>query len=80
VPISGINLALPMIAAAGDDAYGEIMMPASLAAAERCDAGLRIGVPSAGAEEEVARFRARSKAVYCDLADVLDKRGSADGH
>jgi hypothetical protein len=80
VPIIGVNLALPMIAAAGDDAYDEIMMPLSLAAAERCDACLRIGGPSAGAEEEVARFRARSKPVYFDLADVLDKRGSADGH
>jgi hypothetical protein len=34
----------------------EIMMPLSLAAAERCDACLRIGGPSAGAGEAVARF------------------------
>ena len=45
VPIIGVNLALPIIAAAGDDAAADaaIMMPLSLALAQRCDAFLRIG-------------------------------------
>ena len=45
VPIIGVNLALPIVAAAGGDAAAdaEIMMPLSLALAERCDAFLRIG-------------------------------------
>jgi len=47
VPIIGVNLALPIIAAAGGAKfYDEIMMPLSLAAAERCDAVLRVGGPS----------------------------------
>ena len=72
VPVIGVNMALPMIAAAkgGDAAYREIMMPVSLALAERCDACLRIGGPSRGADDEVARFRNAGRPVYRALAEV----------
>ncbi|BBK36394.1 hypothetical protein STAQ_14720 [Allostella sp. ATCC 35155] len=72
VPVIGVNMALPMIAAAGADdrAYREIMMPLSLALAERCDACLRIGGPSRGADDEVERFRAAGRPVYRALAEV----------
>jgi hypothetical protein len=70
LPIIGVNLALPMIEAAGDAAFDEIMMPVALAAADRCDACLRIGGPSVGADQEVARFRAAGKPVYFALEDV----------
>ena len=46
------------------------MAPVSLALAERCDACLRIGGPSQGADDEVRRFEAAGKAVYRALADV----------
>ena len=36
----------------------------------RCDACLRIGGPSQGADDEVRRFEAAGKAVYRALADV----------
>jgi hypothetical protein len=78
VPIIGVSLALPLIEAAGDGAYDEIMMPLSLAAAERCDACLRVGGPSAGADDEAARFRTRDKPVYFRLEDVPPAGGSAD--
>ena len=42
-PIIGVNMALPIIAAIGEENYNEIMMPVSMALAERCDAVLRIG-------------------------------------
>ena len=65
VPVIGVNMALPVIAAAGDEAaYAKIMLPMSLALAERCDACLRVGGPSAGADAEVARFRALGRPVY----------------
>jgi hypothetical protein len=51
VPVIGVNMALPMIAAAGGDdaAFAEIMMPVSLALAERCDACLdRVAEPVVG--------------------------------
>ena len=43
VPVIGVNMALPMIEAAGgsDAAYEELMAPVSLALVDRCDACLR---------------------------------------
>lgn len=73
VPIIGVNLALPIIDAAGEERYQEIMMPLSLAAAERCDACLRIGGPSAGADQEEQFFKNRGLPVYCSIDDVPGK-------
>jgi hypothetical protein len=72
VPIIGVNLALPMIAAAGGSAadYAELMAPVSLALVDRCDACLRIGGPSRGADEEVERFEAAGRPVYRALREV----------
>jgi len=70
LPLIGVNLALPLIAAAGADRDQAVMMPLSLALAERCDAILRIGGPSSGADAEVEVFRARALPVYYALADV----------
>jgi hypothetical protein len=74
VPVIGVNLALPIIDAAGADSFDEIMTPLSLSLAERCDAVLRIGGASAGADEEVARFRARGLPVFHALDDIPDAR------
>jgi hypothetical protein len=70
VPMVGVNLALPIIEVAGADCFDEIMMPFSLAAAERCDAVLRTGGPSGGADAEVARFRARGLPVYRSVEEI----------
>ncbi len=70
VPIIGVNLALPVIEIAGEARFDELMMPLSLALAERCDAVLRVGGPSAGADLEVERIRARGGAVYMDIAEL----------
>src|SRR5687767_10711378 len=70
VPIIGVNLALPIIAAAGEQAYEEVMMPMSLAVAERCDAILQIGGESAGADREVDRVRGRGGIVFRDLQEI----------
>ena len=72
VPIIGVNLALPVIAAAGGDGAAEaaIMMPLSLALAERCDAFLRIGGPSVGADQEMARFVAVGKRVFRSVEEI----------
>ncbi|MBP2308934.1 DUF4406 domain-containing protein [Azospirillum melinis] len=70
IPVIGVNAALPIIAVAGDTSYDEIMMPVSLALAERCDACLRIGGPSAGADAEVERFQGRGLPVYRSLDDI----------
>lgn len=70
VPIVGVNPALPIIEAAGEENYEKIMMPVSLAAADRCDAVLRAGGPSRGADEEVERIRARGGIVYERVDDL----------
>ena len=72
VPIVGVNMALPMIEAASgsDAAYREIMTPLSVTLVDRCDACLRIGGPSQGADEEVSRFQAAGRPVYRSLDAV----------
>jgi len=70
VPIIGVNLALPVIAAAGEHTYEELMMPLSLALAERCDAVLRIGGDSRGADQEVEHLRARGRPVYRSMDEL----------
>lgn len=70
VPIIGVNLALPIIEAAGPEHFDELMMPISLAAADRCDAVLRVGGPSVGADQEVERFRARGLPVFSAVQQI----------
>ena len=72
VPTIGVNMALPMIeAAGGGQAHDEeIMAPLSLALVDRCDACLRIGGPSSGADDEVRRFEAAARPAYRALDEV----------
>lgn len=72
VPIIGVNMALPMIDAAGGTvaAYEEIMAPVSLALVDRCDACLRIGGLSRGADDEVERFEATGRTVFRSLDEI----------
>lgn len=71
-PIIGVNLALPVIDAAGHDNFDDIMMPMSLAAADRCDACLRIGGPSKGADDEADVFRRKGLPVYSSIEEIPD--------
>lgn len=70
VPVIGVNMALPIIAAAGEESFDRIMMPLSLALTARCDACLRIGGPSSGADQEVERFRAAGKPVFYSVEEL----------
>ncbi len=69
-PVIGVNMALPVIDVAGEDRFEEIMMPISLALAERCDAILRIGGASVGADQEVDRLKAAGKQIYFSVDDI----------
>ena len=70
IPIIGVNMALPVIAEAGAKCFDEMMMPISLALADRCDAVLRIGGTSTGADQEVEKFEAAGLPVFHDIDDV----------
>lgn len=78
-PVIGINMALPVIDAAGTDnqaqKHDQLMMPISLALAARCDAVLRIGGPSKGADEEVEVIRTKGGKVFTRVEDI-----PADSH
>lgn len=70
IPVIGVNAALPVIEAAGEEHYEALMMPISLALAERCDAVLRIGGPSEGADQEVELIQKKGLPVYFSLEDI----------
>ncbi len=70
VPILGVNNALPLIDVAGADNFDRIMMPLCLALTDRCDACLRVGGPSKGADQEVERFKAEGKKVFYSVEEI----------
>lgn len=75
LPVMGEWYALPLIEHAGstrigDAAFDEIFHPVSRRLVVKCDAVLRIGGPSAGADEMVALGLEYGKAVYRTLGEV----------
>jgi hypothetical protein len=75
VPIVGEWFALPLVEAAGskqvgDETFNEIFHPGAILLGERCDAVLRIGGPSAGADEMVRLAQERGQQVFLLLQDV----------
>ena len=75
LPVMGEWFALPLIEHAGstgigDAVFNEIFHPISRRLVAQCDACLRIGGPSVGADEMVALARANGKGVYFGLGDV----------
>jgi hypothetical protein len=76
VPIVAINLALPILRAAGDDAREPVLMPVALALAARCDAVLRLDGVSVGADEEVECIQSRGGKVFHSLDEIpaVDRR------
>jgi hypothetical protein len=75
LPVMGEWFALPLIEHAGsngigDAVFNEIFHPVSRRLVARCDGCLRIGGPSAGADEMVALARQHGKAVYHALDEV----------
>jgi hypothetical protein len=75
LPVMGEWFALPLIEAAGstgvgDDVFNEIFHPIAESVLERCDACLRIGGPSQGADRMVEVARGLGKAVFDDIAAI----------
>jgi hypothetical protein len=75
IPILGEWLALPLIELAGsqrigDNAFNEIFHPIAARLLEKCDAVLRVGGPSAGADEMVRVARSLGLKIYTSLAEI----------
>ncbi len=75
VPVVGEWFALPLVALAGsrqvgDEAFNEIFHPIAERLLERCDAVLRVGGASQGADLMVRVAEARGLHVYRRLSDV----------
>ena len=75
LPVMGEWFALPLIEHAGsteigDAVFNEIFHPISRRLVAKCDGCLRIGGPSAGADEMVALARENGKHVYFDIEDI----------
>ena len=75
VPVVGEWLALPLVSLAGstrvgDAAFDEIFHPIAERLLAKCDAVLRVGGASAGADHMVEIARQRGLAVYTALEDV----------
>ena len=75
LPVLGEWFALPLIELAGSKAIGdavfdEIFHPISRRLIAKCDAVLRIGGPSKGADEMVSLARAQGKSVFFRVEDL----------
>jgi hypothetical protein len=76
LPVMGEWFALPLIEAAetagenADDAYDAIFHPIAEQVLARCDACLRIGGPSEGADRMVSTARRLGKAVFTSIDEV----------
>jgi hypothetical protein len=77
LPVTGEALALPLIETAGSTAIGdapfvEIFHPLAHRLLRRCDAVLRIGGDSAGADEMISTARRLGVRVFVDLSEIPD--------
>jgi len=79
VPVVGEWFALPLVALAGsrrvgDEPFNEIFHPIAERLLEHCDAVLRVGAASEGADEMVRIARRRGLRVFHGLHDVPRQR------
>jgi len=79
LPVLGEWFALPLIEHAGsrqigDEIFNEIFHPISRDVVVRCDACLRIGGPSKGADEMVALARSGGKKIFFHIDEVPPAR------
>ncbi len=75
IPVLGEWFALPLVETAGskrvgDEIFNEIFHPIAATLGARCDACLRIGGASSGADEMVRLARERGQQVFLKLSDV----------
>jgi hypothetical protein len=77
LPVMGEWFALPLIEEAGskkigDEIFNEIFHPIAVRLIDRCDAVLRIGGPSAGADEMIKVGKQKGKRIFLNKDDISD--------
>jgi hypothetical protein len=75
IPVVGEWLALPLAQLAGsriagDSAFDEVFHPIAIRLLEKCDGVLRVGGPSAGADEMVRIGRELGLEIYSSLDEI----------
>jgi len=75
LPVLGEWFALPLIEAAGskkigDEVFNKIFHPIAVQLIDHCDAVLRIGGPSAGADEMVNTGKAKNKIIFYKIEEI----------
>lgn len=80
LPVLGEWFALPLIKAAGsakigDPVFNDIFHPVAVQLLNRCDAVLRIGGASTGADEMVSTGKAAGKLIFADISDIPELPG-----
>jgi hypothetical protein len=75
MPVLGEWFALPLIEAAGstktgDAVFNELFHPVAVQLIDHCDAVLRIGGPSSGADEMIATGRKKNKTIFMNVAEI----------
>jgi hypothetical protein len=83
LPVVGEWFALPLVSLAGsrrvgDDAFNEIFHPIAERLVARCDAVLRVGGASQGADLMVSLAEARGLSVYHQLREIPGCESCAD--
>ncbi len=81
LPVLGEWFALPLIQTAGsqtigDDIFNQIFHPVAIQLLDRCDAVLRTGGPSQGADEMVRIGREKGKRIFVQVQDIPDVKSS----
>jgi GDP-mannose pyrophosphatase NudK len=75
LPVMGEWFALPLIEEAGskeigDEIFNEIFHPISVQLLDKCDAVLRVGGPSKGADEMVQIGKEKGKTIYYSIEEI----------
>jgi hypothetical protein len=75
LPVLGEWFALPLIETAGsremgDAVWNELFHPVAIRLISKCDAVLRIGGPSAGADEMIRTGKENGKQVFYSLSEI----------
>jgi hypothetical protein len=83
IPVLGEWFALPLVHLAGsksvgDDAFNEVFHPIATRLLGKCDAVLRVGGPSAGADEMVRVGRELGLKIYLRLEEIPGCRKTGD--